>query len=92
MESKHHKRYYALCFSPFDVQEEEDQDNQLEADWEVPQKVLAPEKIWESDRSLAGKDVQNSNALDLIGGLSCVKRLDTISRSAVAQVKRKGTF
>lgn len=61
MESKHHKRYYALCFSPFDVQEEEDQDNQLEADWQVPQKVLAPEKIWESDRSLAGKDVQMFN-------------------------------
>ena len=75
MESKHHKRYYALCFSPFDVQEEEDQDNQLEADWQVPQKVLAPEKIWESDRSLAGKDVQMFNALDFFGALAVSRDL-----------------
>lgn len=37
-----------------DEQEEEDQNNQLEADWEVPQKVLAPEKIWESDSEEEG--------------------------------------
>jgi hypothetical protein len=38
-------------------QEEEDQNNQLEADWEVPQKVLAPEKIWESDSCLAWNNI-----------------------------------
>lgn len=37
-----------------DEQEEEDQNNQLEADWEVPQKVLAPENIWESDSEEEG--------------------------------------
>ena len=57
------------------MQEEEDQDNQLEADWQVPQKVLAPEKIWESDRSLAGKDVQKFNALDLFGALAVSRDL-----------------